>query len=225
MSGIVAVVPVKDLANAKQRLAPALAPAARAALARCMLEDVLEALRASRRLDGILLVTLDPWAESLARRHGARVHHEPGNRGHTAAVRSGAERLIRDGVHGLLTMPGDIPLVTAAEIDAVIEAHDPVRGVTIVPAYDRRGSNAIACTPPDVLEFAFGDDSFLPHLQAARRAGIEPTVIVQPGIGLDVDRPEELEAFARSASPTRSYAWLRDNGLLPSCAAPRVAGA
>ena len=44
---VIAAVPVKDLANAKQRLVPALSPAERRELARAMLGDVLEALVAA----------------------------------------------------------------------------------------------------------------------------------------------------------------------------------
>ena len=77
--------PVKDLANAKQRLAGVLSADERHALFRAMLEDVLSALAASRGLAGILMVTRDLEARALAARYGARVLAEAANRGHTAA--------------------------------------------------------------------------------------------------------------------------------------------
>ncbi|MBM3566658.1 MAG: 2-phospho-L-lactate guanylyltransferase, partial [Alphaproteobacteria bacterium] len=48
-----ALVPVRAPADAKRRLAPLLAPGERAALARAMLEDVLECLARSPSVEGI----------------------------------------------------------------------------------------------------------------------------------------------------------------------------
>ena len=89
--------PVKDLANAKQRLAGVLDAEERQALFRAMLEDVLSALAATGGLAGILMVTRDPEAQALAARYGARVLVEETNRGHTAASSLGARTLAREG--------------------------------------------------------------------------------------------------------------------------------
>jgi 2-phospho-L-lactate/phosphoenolpyruvate guanylyltransferase len=61
------------------------------------------------------------------------------------------------------------------------------------------------------MQLRFGDDSFLPHLAAARALGIEPTIVKLPGIGLDIDQPRDLQAFRR-ATPhmaTRTAAMLK----------------
>ena len=63
-----------------------------------------------------------------------------------------------------------------------------------------------------VMPLRFGDDSFLPHLAAARALGIEPTIVKLPGIGLDIDQPADLEALRR-ATPhmtTRAIRLLED---------------
>ena len=203
-----AVVPVKDLGNAKQRLAGVLDQPERTALFRAMLEDVLEALAGAASLAGIVLVTRDAEAMALARRYGAECLIEPENRGHTAAVEFAARMLAARGAEALLQVPGDIPGVTSGEIEAVIAAHTPAPAVTIAPSRDHRGSNAVLCSPPDVFPFRFGDDSYHPHLAAARAIGIEPTVVERPGIGLDIDTPGDLEAFLASPSDTRAYRFL-----------------
>ena len=203
-----AVVPVKDLGNAKQRLAGVLDQPERTALFRAMLEDVLEALAGAASLAGIVLVTRDAEAMALARRYGAECLIEPENRGHTAAVEFAARALAARGAEALLQVPGDIPRVTSGEIEAVIAAHAPAPSLTIAPSRDHRGSNAVLCSPPDVFPFRFGDDSFHPHLAAARAIGIEPTVVECPGIGLDIDTPGDLEAFLASPSDTRAYRLL-----------------
>lgn len=195
-----AAVPVKEFNGAKQRLAPLLAPEQRQALAAAMLEDVLAAL-VEAPLAGIMVNTLDPVATGLARRYGARVVTDGARDGHTGAVTAMARILAGEG-HDMLTVPGDIPRVTAAEIGAVIEARRPAPSVTIVPAHDERGSNAVLCSPPLVMPLRFGDDSFFPHLAAARALGIEPTIVKLPGIALDIDQPEDVQALLR-ATPYR----------------------
>jgi len=104
----------------------------------------------------------------------------------------------------MLTLPGDVPLATAAEIERVIIAYRGGSRFTIVPARDERGSNAILAAPADAVPLRFGDDSFFPHLTAARAQGIEPLVLPLPGIGLDVDTPEDLAAFLARPSQTRA---------------------
>jgi 2-phospho-L-lactate guanylyltransferase len=208
-----AVLPVKDLHHAKQRLAGVLSATERQALFAAMLEDVLGTLSACRGLGGIMLVTRDPQAQAMAARHGARVLIEPENRGHTAASSFGAATLAREGAAGMIQLPADVPLVTAADIDAVLDAHDQSPAVTIAPSRDQLGSNAVACSPPDVLPLRFGDDSFFPHLEQARALGIEPRIVERPGLGLDVDTPADLNAFLATPSATRAYAYLQESGI------------
>ena len=209
-AGVWAAVPVKEFAGAKQRLSPLLTSQQRQTLAAAMLEDVLAAL-AEAPLAGIVLNTRDPLATELARRYGARVVTDGARDGHTGAVAAMARILAAEGREAMLTVPGDIPRVTAVEIDAVIEASRPAPSLTIVPAHDGRGSNAVLCSPPLVMPLRFGDDSFLPHLAAARSLGLEPTIVRLPGIGLDIDQPDDVDALMR-ATPrmaTRAFLTLR----------------
>jgi 2-phospho-L-lactate guanylyltransferase len=208
-----AAVPVKEFTGAKQRLAALLTPGQREVLAATMLEDVLGALAGARRLGGILVNTLEPRAAALADRYGARVVADGARAGHTGAVMGMARTLAAEG-HAMLTLPGDIPRVTAAEIDAVVGSCRPAPSFTIVPAHDELGSNAVLCAPPAAVPLRFGDDSYFPHLLAARRCGIEPTILRLPGIALDIDHPADLRMFLRAPRiPTRTLALLEEFGI------------
>lgn len=203
-----AVVPVKDTADAKQRLAPSLPATLRQELALAMLEDVLAALAEAPGLAGRLLVTTDPAAIRLAGRYGAACTAEGAADGHTGAVMSAARRLARERRGGMLTLPGDIPLVTADEIAAVLAAHAAAPAFTIAPSHDDKGSNAVLMSPPDAVALRFGDDSFFPHLAGARGCGIEPAIVRLPGIAFDIDNPADLAHFAGLGSRTRAGLWL-----------------
>jgi len=206
--GLWAVVPVKQLDRAKERLAIALPPGLRRALMLAMLEDVLWALGAASGLAGLVVATVDPAARETALRYGARILENGARDGHTGAVSAAARLLAREGRAGIMTVPGDIPLVTPDEIAQVLVAHHKAPAFTIAPSRDERGSNAIVCSPPDAVPLRFGEDSFFPHLQAAEACGIRPTVLRLPGIALDVDTPDDLAAFTAVPSSTRTYALL-----------------
>jgi 2-phospho-L-lactate guanylyltransferase len=207
-----AVVPIKDTGAAKQRLAGLLPADARRRLALAMAEDVLATLAAVLDLAGIAVVTVDPDAAALAARYGAQVWTDGAHDGHTGAVTAAAIHLARSGA-GMLALPADIPLVRPEDIGAVLAAGGGVPGFTIVPAHDRRGSNAVLCRPATAVPLRFGDDSFVPHLAAARAAGIEPVVVARPGIALDLDRPEDIAQFMAMPSETRARALLEGLGF------------
>jgi 2-phospho-L-lactate guanylyltransferase len=211
--GICAVVPVKDTAQAKQRLAALLPAARRRELALAMFEDVIATISSVRELAGIVVVTVDPAAAAIAARHDARVMNEGACEGHTGAVTAAARRLAAGGFD-LLTLPGDIPLVEPDDVRHLVSVHcaGAERGAgafTIVPARDELGSNAVLCSPAGAVPLRFGDNSFFPHLDAAKAHGIEPEVVHLPRIALDIDTPEDLALFLRTPSPTRAHALLQ----------------
>jgi 2-phospho-L-lactate guanylyltransferase len=215
-----AVLPAKDLVDAKTRLADALSPAERRLLFRTMYEDVLIALSQTTSLDGVAVVTRDPEAGAVAESYDARLIPEPENQGQTAAIERAAATLKADGAEGIITIPGDTPLISAAEIEAVLAAHITTPGMTIVPAHDRRGSNCIAVSPPGLFPFSFGNDSFQPHLAAARRLGLAPRILDLPGIALDIDTPDDLRLLIERGGATRTHAYLESSGIAARLAPP-----
>jgi 2-phospho-L-lactate guanylyltransferase len=211
--GIWAVVPVKELGIAKQRLSELVPAALREALALAMLEDVLAAIVETRGLAGLAVVTLDPAAKGLAARYGARFVEKGARDGHTGAVTAAGRLLAAENAAGMLTLPGDIPLVTPAEIAALLAAHRPAPAFTIVPSRDEQGSNAALLSPPAAVPLRFGEDSFFPHLRAAEERGILPTVLRLPGIALDIDNPQDLRRFMGFERQTRTRDLILARGL------------
>jgi 2-phospho-L-lactate guanylyltransferase len=206
MSGIWAIVPVKDMRLSKQRLAPLLDGKQRRSLARLMLEDVLASLAAVLEPTRWLIVTVDPDAVAIARRYRAHTLADGACDGHTNAVMTAARMLAGEGADGFLTLPGDIPRVMPAEIVALLKAHRPGRAFTIAPSHDEQGSNAIICSPPDAVPLRFGDYSFYPHLDAARGAGIEPTIVPLEGVAMDIDTPDDVARFLRMEPRVETHA-------------------
>jgi coenzyme F420-0:L-glutamate ligase/coenzyme F420-1:gamma-L-glutamate ligase len=217
----VAVVPAKEFTAAKQRLADALPAATRAALARAMLEDVLSALTEAP-VDRIVVVTPDAEVATVAERWGATIIRETEGQGHTAAVARGAALVREWGGTVLLTVPGDLPCLTADEVRRILDACGTAPAAVFVPSRSGLGTNAACLAPPDAVPLRFGEPSFADHLATARARGIEPVVLHLPGAGLDIDRPEDVDALRRAGSGSRAAAALTAPAPAPPPRAPRL---
>ncbi len=197
-----AVVPVKNFNWAKTRLAGVLQPEERSQLSRTMLEDVLSALLTSNRLAGAVVVTADSAVANAAMAAGARVFREAATHGPARAVTVAAQRLARKGHQGIIGIMADVPLVTSAEIDQLLALHGESPAVTLVPSWDGIGTNAVVCSPPDIIELGFGGNSLATHLQTTKRHGIRPNIVKLPGLGLDLDQPKDLLVFSKRTAGT-----------------------
>ena len=143
-----AVLPFKGAAGAKKRLAPALDPQEREGLVLAMVRDVLDALVGSRLLAGVVIVSRAPVAAQLAREFGVEALADTAGDLSGAVVQAGEHVARSRGTTGTLFIPGDVPLVTAREIDTVLDAHTEV---TLVPDANDIGTNAAALLAPQRL--------------------------------------------------------------------------
>lgn len=196
------LVPVKNLSNAKQRLAEVLDQPARTRLAQAMLEDVLDAVAASA-VDEAALVTGDPFAMELAARFGFEVIHDDMNGGETDAIAMATGVCAMRGIETTLVIPGDIPLIEPKDIRAIYDGA-PQQGSVLVPSSDEHGTNAVLRRPAALFPLRFGNDSFMPHLAAAKATGHDCIVLSLPRIGLDIDTPEDLRCLAETPGNKRS---------------------
>ncbi len=194
------LVPLKDLVQAKTRLAGLLSPSERRALAQAMLEDVLQVLAAHPAIDRVTLVSDDPAAPLLAGQWGFVHWREAGLgcRGLNAVISCASARLLRGSTEPLLVLHADLPLLGSDDITAVLASARDSGGVVIGCDRHGTGTNLLAFTRHSVPRFCFGADSCARHLAAARQAGVPADVLQRSGIGLDVDEPGDLaELLAR----------------------------
>ena len=206
------VVPVKRFSNAKTRLAPLLSAAERESLAQAMLNDVLRAVGQSRLASGVVVVSHEVRARYAVERAGGLYIEETAS-GLSAAIAQAGQWLDMHGQHGMLMIPGDVPLVAAREIDMLIAAHRGAPAVTLVPDRERDGTNALAVSPVDAIPFRFGPGSFPSHCDAGLAAGIEADVQLLPSFALDIDHPLDLQTLLTYDSETESFAYLCDSGI------------
>lgn len=206
------LVPVKNLANAKQRLASVLDQASRVELAHAMLFDVLETLGAWAQRPEVAVVTSDSFALDLARRFDFEVIVDHANRSETDAIEMATQVCQSRGVDSTLVIPGDIPLIRTWELNTILKLA-PREGSVLVPAADGRGTNAVWRRPAGLFPLRFGNDSFKPHLAAAKATQKPCVVLPLSGIGLDIDNPSDLQQLAAAPGETRSQQLVRQWNL------------
>src|SRR6202022_1877197 len=136
-----ALIPVKDLSKAKERLSLILSQAERTALAYAMLEDVLRAMKGSRLLNRLFVVTLDENAIGLAQSLGVEIIKETKQEGESASVDYASKICKKMGAQSVLVIPGDAPLVTHEDVDFILEKEKSYPSVILAPARDEMGTN------------------------------------------------------------------------------------
>lgn len=206
------LVPIKNTASAKQRLAGALEQNLRTQLARAMLHDVLSTLHEWKGRPSVGIVTGDPYATNLAQEFGFTVIPDLDNPGETSAIEMATRVCVERGEDSTLVIPADIPLIQPWELEEILK-NAPSEGSVLVPAGDGRGTNAAYRRPANLFPLRFGNDSFKPHHAAAQATGKPCVVLNLPGIAVDVDNPEDLEQLLSLPGETRSQKLARQWNL------------
>jgi len=208
-----------------------------------MAQQVIHTLARTPGIAGVSVVTASPEVGVFAEREGAAVIWEKRDAGTAEACRSAVAHLSTR-VNSVLMISGDIPLISAAAVAALLSCADtplrPLRGhpsssrkgknlsrdgvvalVVIVPDRRRSGTNALLCTPPTIIPPCFGADSFQQHLAAARSLGVHVRIAESDALALDIDELEDLDELQRrlDADPTLLSAELRE-GLPRRAEAP-----
>jgi FO synthase len=204
---VIAIVPVKRLTAAKQRLASFLGDR-RAQFAFLMAVRVLRALSKTRLLAATVVVTSDSTIDSEARLLGATVvqdHDAELN----AAIQLGVEAAVQQGAEICLVLPADLACISTESIDELVKEflrERTVRGdrtVALVRCKDGSGTNFLAfdCRHPPQL--AFGLDSFEAHWQSADGHAVE---LRSAEIAFDIDSADDVRRFVAQcrAAPLES---------------------
>jgi len=212
-----ALIPMKQLSQAKMRLADVLDREQRAELTLAMLADVIAACSASGCFDEIAVVSNDSEVFWRARELGARPLAEPAtlggglNEGVTFAQRYLGRRVA---VSELVILPADMPLVRAEDVRAVVDALGAGEGPRVVIVRSRdNGTNALALRPPEVIDVRFGRDSADAHADTARAAGVPLVELALERLAFDVDAPEDLDALTTLPVGAATRRYLRARPL------------
>jgi 2-phospho-L-lactate guanylyltransferase len=189
-----AIVPIKPLLQAKSRLADVLSPAERMDLSRRMLGRTLEVLSQINDIYRSLVISRDLAILALSRKYNALTMTESntGLLNLNVALQRATRVAKTFGASSVLILPGDLPRITRADVQAIIEPDGVDNCVAVAPDRHEDGTNALFVRPPGLLNYAFGEGSFQLHLEQARAARLEPRICRLPNLALDLDTPDDL---------------------------------
>jgi 2-phospho-L-lactate guanylyltransferase len=214
------LLPIKDLRNAKQRLAGLLTPEERCSLAQAMLADTLRAVRGVRLAEKIFVVTSYEPAIRAAKENGWEILREENQTSESGSVDWASRICAEKEVTGLLRLPIDLPLMRASDIYELLAVDCTAPAVVMVPSRDGTGTNAILRMPPALFPSHFGEGSFAKHLAEADRAGARVIIRQNARLEMDVDDEADLRALLQhDLSGTQTGRWLAENRVAERFAA------
>ena len=203
-----AVVPIKSFENTKSRLKHLLSERERSELSRLMLHDVLDALLGAKGIAAVSVVTPDHEVSDFAAQLGADTITDQGTRDLAGAAAEAAHFLTDLGQKAMLLIPADVPLVQSQDIELAISDHPPAPSLTLVEAGEDGGTNLLIASPPEVIPFRFGKNSFEKHVAEGKKAGIPVETPKIGNLSLDIDRPEDLQVLCKNGLKGRTAAFV-----------------
>lgn len=189
---IIAIVPMKPLAEGKSRLARALSAEERANISLGMLFRVLSAVRGAS-IEESWVVGGDERVGEMARSLGGTWVEELGVDLNDTLGKA-IERAFERG-RSALYIAGDLPFVKASDIHSFIQASRGVGNVTLAPARRDGGTNAMLIPRGVLFQPELGRLSFSKHLAQAGRLETSVAIAYSPGLGLDLDLVDDLESY------------------------------
>jgi 2-phospho-L-lactate guanylyltransferase len=199
---------MKDLADAKHRLSIMLSDEERMGLVNAMLRDVLAALNATAHIEHVSIIAQDQSYLDF----GVDVIEEANNTGYNEAVAFALTRPALADFDSLLILPGDIPLTSPGEIDA-LAAPTTEPTVRLTAARDGDGTNGLMIAPPRLMDTAFGIGSFERHTSIAKASGAKVEIVTGSGISFDIDTPDDLSAFCAVDGTSETHTFLDLSGI------------
>jgi 2-phospho-L-lactate guanylyltransferase len=202
LTNLHAIVPARGTGGGKSRLGEALDPEERQALIAGLLLNTVSVLSDWPAAAAIHVVTGDIRLRRLLRaaHTGARPIAENAVGDLNAALLDGRDRADRADATAVLYLPADLPHLTTAALDALLEAADAAIAagsgrpiVVVAPADARTGTNALLVSPPDTIDPHFGEASLEAHIRAAAAADASLLLVNDPALGFDLDTPDDLE--------------------------------
>ncbi|MBN2304249.1 MAG: 2-phospho-L-lactate guanylyltransferase [Anaerolineae bacterium] len=195
-----AIVPVKPFQRAKSRLADVLVPEQREMLAAGLMTRTVRLLLPLPQIQGVLVISRDTKALSMARDLGAQTVQESGAPELNNALFRATHAIRAWGADAALIVPADIPLLAAEDIQQVVMAGRGANSVVIVPDRHAHGTNMLFVHPSGLIPYSFGVDSFAEHQRLAREANANLVIHQSERAALDLDTPGDLAVYCELAN-------------------------
>ncbi|MGC8481757.1 MAG: 2-phospho-L-lactate guanylyltransferase [Acidimicrobiales bacterium] len=187
----VALLPVKDFAQAKSRLGPRLSSAQRTVFAEALAHHSYQELN---RFTTTFISTESPQVVEWAVSHSYRFIHTSAI-GLNPVLEEARARVRAAGAAGVVVAPSDLTSYQGIERHLALLSQSPI---TISPDHSRSGTNVLGLNAESTIRFHFGDHSFEAHLRECADARVSAHIVEAQGLAFDIDVFEDLRRIARS---------------------------
>ena len=188
---IAAIIPVKTFLNAKTRLN---LPAEKVeGLCKLMLEEILDVVSTSSKIEKIILVTKEQKAIEMGKKFNTVTIVDEKEEGVNQAVSLADEYLLKNDFNASIVFPQDIPYIKTDDVDFILKHQLHPNFAVIVPSRKFDGTNALVRMPIDLMKTHYDDDSYRNHMLIAKEHTMNVATVFVKRIMLDVDSQEDLE--------------------------------
>lgn len=197
MSGIWAIIPIKQLQQSKSRLSFLLTAAERARLMRHLLTHLLDVVAQVPQIANTLVITPDEEVAQIVAQYPSAQIVPEATAGLNLAVTQAVGQATLAGASGVLVLPADLPFVQVADLVQMVTAvRQPY---TMVICTDRKqdGTNALLLSPPQPFRFYYGVGSFAQHLAEAEAQNYQVLPLQLEGLTFDLDTEADWRVYTR----------------------------
>ena len=188
---IAAIIPVKTFSNAKTRLQ--LPPEKVEALCKIMLEEILQVLSISPKIEKIIMVTKEEKAIEIGKKFNVITIIDEKEESVNQAVALADKYLLENDFNASVVFPQDIPYIKTQDIDFMLNYQMHPNFAIIVPSRKFDGTNALVRMPVDLMKTHYDDDSYRNHMSTAKEHTLNVAMVFVKRIMLDVDDEEDLK--------------------------------
>jgi 2-phospho-L-lactate/phosphoenolpyruvate guanylyltransferase len=203
MDEIYAIIPVSKFSNAKTRLSPFLGLKEREHLLKAMLKDVIRTLKPL--VDEVILISADKEVLEYAKELEVITLVENKGLNLNTAITQAMD-WCRDKTKKVFIVPSDIPLISKANIDALIKSAK-ILDFIIVPSKGG-GTNGLIIKPLSI-DMKFGSFSFKNHVKEANKKGLDVVIYDSFYMSLDVNITEDLGEIMIHGSGSATQIYLK----------------
>ena len=188
---IAAIIPVKTFSNAKTRLQ--LPTEKVEELCKIMLEEILQVLSISPKIEEIILITKEKKAIEIGKKFNTITIIDEKEESVNQAVSLADEYLLKNNFNASVVFPQDIPNIKTQDIDFMLKHQLHPNFAIIIPSRKFDGTNALVRMPIDLMKTHYDNDSYRNHMKTAKEHTMNVAMVFVKRIMLDVDNQEDLE--------------------------------
>ena len=188
---IAAIIPVKTFSNAKTRLQ---LPSDKVeALCKIMLEEILQVLSISPKIEEIIMITKEEKAIEIGKKFNTITIIDEKEESVNQAVALADKYLLENDFNASIVFPQDIPYIKTQDIDFMLNYQMHPNFAIIVPSRKFDGTNALVRMPVDLMKTHYDNDSYRNHMSTAKECTLNVAMVFVKRIMLDIDDEEDLK--------------------------------